>query len=255
MPKAIKSLGQNFIQNTDVINTMVDSLDIYDNTDIIEIGPGPGAITNALVKKINDSNVFYAVELDKRFYTKLSNTYKTSKKNINIVNANFLDYIKDFKSKNDVLIIGAIPYYITSPIIHNIIKADDKPKTIVLMIQKEVAQKLCEQKVHPNYFSTFIKTFYNIEYIKTVSRNDFIPVPKVDSAVIKMILKQSQYNIENIDKYQKFLHKGFKNQKKMLNKVFDEDILKLVKLDGTLRPHNLSLENWIDLYNIEKNNK
>lgn len=252
MVKAIKSLGQNFLQNQQIVSEMVDLLNIKENSIVIEIGPGPGIFTKEIVSRLNDSNKFYAIELDKRFANDLFNKYKNYK-NVHIINANFLDWIKDIDLKGDIMVLGSIPYYITSPIIHNLIKANIKINNIILMIQKEVAQKICEQKVKPNYFSTFVKTFYNVNYIKTVLNTEFNPVPKVDSAVMQMKLKQESYGIVNLDKYQNFLHKGFKNQKKMLNKVFDEDSLNLLNLTGTLRPHNLDVDMWVKLYFIEKN--
>ena len=161
MQKAIKSLGQNFIQNKQVVNTMVDLLNIKPNFNIVEIGPGPGVFTKQISLKINETNNFYAIELDKRFVNQLNDKYKNIK-NIYIIEDNFLDWARNVVLSGDTLMLGAIPYYITSPIIHNIVKMANKPKVVVLMIQKEVAEKICEKGVKSNYFSTFVKTFYEV---------------------------------------------------------------------------------------------
>jgi len=251
MPKAIKSLGQNFLLNKEIVFKMVDLLQISPNYSVIEIGPGPGTFTGKIVQNLGESNNFYAIEIDKRFVNELSQRY-FKKQNIHIINDNFLDWVKNNNIIGNTVILGSIPYYITSPIIHSIIKMINKPKIVVLMVQKEVGQKICEYKVNPNYFSTFIKTFYDIKYVQTVLKNNFTPIPKVDSAVVIMSLKKDFYGITDnkINKYQKFLHLGFKNQKKMLNKVFELDLLKKVSLTGNERPHNLSVKIWVDLFNF-----
>jgi 16S rRNA (adenine1518-N6/adenine1519-N6)-dimethyltransferase len=249
MEKAIKSLGQNFLKDLSVVNFMVNALDIKDTDNIIEIGPGPGVFTKEIVSRLAKTNIFTAVELDPRFSEKLGKEYE-SFSNVQIIEDNFLEWIRIQNFSSDTVVLGAIPYYITSPIIHALIKTFEQPKIIVLMIQKEVAEKLCEKGVKPNYFSNFINTFYKIEYLDTVFRDKFIPVPKVDSAVIKFIKKQDvdSFVLKDIGKYENFLHRGFKQQKKMLNKVFEVPLLESLGISGTMRPHNLSVEDWIRLY-------
>lgn len=248
MEKAIKSLGQNFLKDMDLVKKMVLELGINSGDSVIEIGPGPGVFTRELVKNIsNFSNVsFTAVELDSRFAKQLKEEFQ-NKDNIEIIEANFLDWIKLQAFKSDTVVLGSIPYYITSPIIHSLIKSNVRPKTIILMIQKEVAEKICEKNTKPNYFSNFVKTFYDVSYVVTVPREKFTPVPKVDSAVIKMVRKDLDFSIDVIA-YEDFLHKGFKHQKKMLNKVFKVDHLDELGITGTDRPHNLKLEDWLKIF-------
>jgi len=255
MEKAIKSLGQNFLKNKEIVNKMVDLLGIRANFNIIEIGPGPGVFTTAIVKKLDNTNTFYAIDLDERFVNNLKARYR-DKSNIQIIHANFLDWSRNVGVAGPTLMLGAIPYYITSPIIHNIIKMVNKPESVVLMVQKEVAEKITETRVNPNYFSVFIKTFYDIKYIDTVSKFEFTPVPKVDSAIIQMALKQAPQGISDIYKYENFLHLGFQHQKKMLNKVFKPAILQKLGIPETDRPHNLDVATWIKLFDeFYKENK
>lgn len=249
MEKAIKSLGQNFLNDLTVVTHMVNELSMGDTDDIIEIGPGPGVFTKEIVFRLKDTNKFTAVELDHRFSNRLTVEY-ADHTNISIVEANFLEWIKIQNFSNNTVVLGAIPYYITSPIIHSLIKTFEQPKTIVLMIQKEVAEKLCERSVKPNYFSNFIKTFYVCEYLDTVSRDKFSPVPKVDSAIIKFTKRSNvdTFVLKDISKFENFLHRGFKQQKKMLNKVFEPELLAPLNIEETLRPHNLTVADWIKLY-------
>lgn len=247
MEKAIKSLGQNFLKDKDLVKRMVSLLDIKTNFNVIEIGPGPGTFTTEIVKNIDDTNNFYAIELDKRFANNLQDKYKNTT-NIHILNENFLDWARLIELTGTNILLGSIPYYITSPIIHTIIKMYNPPISVILMVQKEVAEKIAEKKVKPNYFSTFVKTFYDVNYIETVSRNVFTPVPNVDSAVIKLNLKQDTFGIKDIQKYENFLHMGFKHQKKMLNKSFKIELLEKIGLTGNERPHNLDVPTWINIY-------
>jgi len=112
-----------------------------------------------------------------------------------------------------------------------------------------VAEKIAQKKVKSNYLSSFVSTFYDIKYVDTVSRSYFSPVPNVDSAIVRLNLKSPQPNIENAHSYEEFLHQGFKFPKKMLNKSFDKSVLESAGFTGNERPHDLSVEDWIKLYN------
>ena len=248
MEKAIKSLGQNFLKDISIVRNMVLDLGIVVGDSIVEIGPGPGVFTREIVKAIEpfSSINFTAVELDPRFAKQLKLEFQ-NKNNIKIIEYNFLEWIKLQTFDENTVVLGSIPYYITSPIIHSLIKSTIRPKTIILMIQKEVAEKICEKNAKPNYFSNFVKTFYDVSYVTTVPREKFSPVPKVDSAVIKMVRKDLDFSLDVIA-YEDFLHKGFKHQKKMLNKVFKLEHLSELGITGTDRPHNLKLEDWLKIF-------
>ena len=112
-----------------------------------------------------------------------------------------------------------------------------------------MAEKIAGKKVRASYLSTFIGTFYNINYIDTISKNVFVPIPKVDSAIIQLVLKDSVEEIKDVLSYESFLHKGFRFPKKMLNKAFDKPFLEKAGLTGDERPHNLTVDMWIKLYN------
>jgi len=254
MEKAIKSLGQNFLTNKNIVKRMVDLLPIKGSDYVVEIGPGPGVFTTEIVSRLTDDNTFYAIDLDERFVAKLKNKYQDLP-NVHIILANFLDWSTVVTLEGNTVLLGSIPYYITSPILHHLIKMTNKPKTVVLMLQKEVAEKLTERKVKSNYLSIFINTFYEVTYIDTVDRGAFTPVPNVDSAIILMTEKEFPAGILDITSYENFLHVGFKHQKKMLNKAFPKELLEKVGLTGNERPHNLTIEKWLELYKVVENSR
>jgi len=253
MYEPIKSLGQNFLVDMNVARNMVDSLDIVDGDEIIEVGPGHGALTEFLVDKIRNTNSrLYSIEIDERFYEKLLGMYTAS--NVEIINQNILDYLPKFIPSIDFKVIGSLPYYITSPIIHNIVYMFKKPKICVFLVQKEVAEKIKSKAPDSSYMSCFIQTFFEVEYIGKVPKNKFKPEPKVDGGIIKLTRKDLSRDLNTnqsfVRKYEGFLHKAFSNPRKMLNKVFSKEELETGNISPSLRAQNLNANDWLSFYKI-----
>ncbi len=278
---AKKELGQNFLANHNDINTMVGVFLelLIANTgkllEIIEIGPGLGALTESLVDNTDNNTLIHAVELDDRFALELQKKFNSNSK-IEIVHTNILDYLPRFAPREAVNIIGSLPYYITSPIIHALLYMRAQPNVCVLLVQKEVARKITALPPDASYFSTFVQTFYRTEYIQTVAKENFVPIPKVDGAIIRLrrapfyntinngkntdgggvaestggVMEESPISQNELKKYEGFLHKGFSNPRKMLNKIFTEKELEKVGVDGTLRPQNLGVNTWVKMFKL-----
>lgn len=248
--KAIKSLGQNFLNDLDIVNLMVNALEIQNKNQIIEIGPGQGSITKSILKKDLNFNLD-VYEIDNRFLEILKKLPKEKSIAFNIYNENFLDINLNEKYKDkETKIIGAIPYYITSPIIHTLLKMETMPTTIVLLIQKEVAEKINSEIPRSNYWSMFT-TMYKKEIVQIVNPEAFTPAPKVKSAILKLELIDNKFPIP-IQKWSKFLHLIYKNPRKMINKVFEPEILKKANIKSNIRPQNLSFDDCLNLYDIIK---
>jgi 16S rRNA (adenine1518-N6/adenine1519-N6)-dimethyltransferase len=229
---------------------MVENLNIQKGDEIIEIGAGTGAVTQHLALICNSQDAHLtAVEFDIDLIPVLKSKVPENQY-IKIVNANILNFLDDFKvTENSRLkIVGSLPYNITSPLIHRLIKNDPMPETCVFLIQKEVAQKICAQASDSNYLSVFVQTFFTAEILKIVSRNLFDPVPKVDGALIKLIKSPTDIFSRDISRYEKFLHRVFFHPRKMLNKVFSEEELKKYGLDGTLRPQNFDSDRYKNIF-------
>ncbi|MFC1722202.1 16S rRNA (adenine(1518)-N(6)/adenine(1519)-N(6))-dimethyltransferase RsmA [Patescibacteria group bacterium] len=249
MYKAKKELGQNFLLNFDIAHAMVDALDLVKDDTVVEIGAGLGALTQTLSDKTIGTNIIiHAVEIDARFTEKL-NTMFLENLNLNVVKSDILRWLPKFTPQGTYKILGSLPYYITSPILHSIVRHKVQPETCVLLLQKEVAQKISNKAPKASYFSTYLQTFYDAKIIEIVQRNHFNPIPKVDGAVLKLQKKTNQEISfsERLD-YEEFLHHGFSKPRKMLNKIFSKDFLMSLKTDDKLRPQHISIEKWVELF-------
>ena len=241
----VKELGQNFLIAKDVVTKMIAGLELTDGDQVVEIGPGLGALTKELSKR---NITIRAVEIDERLVKNLKHLF-AGKANIEIIEANILDWLPDYTPKGGFKIIGSLPYYITSPILHAIIKMKQRPLVCVLLIQKEVAQKICGGEGDASYLSSFVQTFFTTQSLGVVDRTKFNPVPNVDSEVIKLSAKAGDFISENkLRTYEGFLHRGFSNPRKMLNKIFTEEELGKVNVKGNLRAQNLPAAKWVEMF-------
>jgi len=258
--RAKKALGQNFLTDSGVSQLMVESVDVFNGDRIIEIGSGRGALTQSLASICRSRQAYLtAVEFDVDLIPILKSRI-TESENIKIINANILNYLDDFKVPENtrLKITGSLPYNITSPLIHKLIKINPRPETCVFLIQKEVAQKICKQAPDSNYLSVFVQTFYKTEILKIVDKNLFSPVPKVDGAIIKLTRKPSDlisrlpWQTGNISHYEKFLHHAFSSPRKMLNKVFTKEDLARYQLDATKRPQDYGSDKYLRIFATDK---
>ena len=256
--KPRKSLGQNFLLNSEISSYMVGLLDLTNHDTVVEVGPGLGALTQKLSENLFEyGSKIYAVEIDSRFIPKLKEMFKETI-NVFVVEADILKWLPAQKFYIDFKVLGSLPYYITSPILHCLVKLERRPIQAVLLIQKEVAEKISAPEGEASYLSTFLQTFYNIEYLRTVPSNVFKPIPKVEGAIISFVRKEVPKIYEDlkvVEKYEKFLHKGFRSPRKMLNKPFKKTDLERVGVDGTKRPQTLNVQTWMRMFEILALNK
>lgn len=246
----IKELGQNFLLDDSVVRTMVEALNIDGSEDIIEIGPGHGALTEVVAERIVGLNTkLLAVEIDERFCQKLEEMFAEDS-NVEIVCEDILDYLPTFTTDRPLKILGSLPYYITSPILHRIIKMKTAPNLCVLLIQKEVAEKVKSKAPDASYISSFVQTFYDVEYLGKVEAKKFNPVPEVDGGIIRLVKKNFSMEPDLVEKYEGFLHKAFSHPRKMLNKVFTKEELEKGDVDPNLRAQNLNAEEWLSFFRV-----
>lgn len=252
-----KSLGQNFLNSPEIIEKIVEKAKLNNEEIVIEIGAGEGILTEMLVKK---AKKVIAIELDDRLIPFLQKKFETTK-NIEIIHAdilkiNMLDFLEKYNlNKENFKVVANIPYYITAPIIRLFLELPKQPKEILLMVQKEVAERIIAKPGEMSILAIACQFYADVEYLFSVSKKFFNPVPKVDSAIIKFTIKNQKD--EKDKNFFRLVKIGFSAKRKTLcnnlangfHKSKDEigEILNKVDLEKTVRAQELSIEDWKNL--------
>lgn len=243
-----KELGQNFLKNPSTVELMVEVLHPEKTDVVLEIGPGGGAVTSKLAPKVG--NVL-AVEFDRDLIPVLQKTLN-GVTNVEIINQDILEFLSPPKTEKPVTtfskIIGSLPYQITSPLLHLLVKTPSWKRAVIL-IQKEVAEKITAKPPKANYLASFLGKFGKSELVKVVPKNYFFPEPKVDGAVVVLEKYARESAPSEVENWSRFLHQGFRFPKKMINKAFEKDDLLKSGIDPRRRPGTLLTEEWERLYN------
>lgn len=245
MFKSKKSLGQNFLVDKNIIKKIVNLVDIK-NRNILEIGPGKEALTNEILKKKPKNMIL--VEKDINLFKNLQEKYNYEK-NVTIFNDDILKFNIEKKIKANTIIFGNLPYNISSQILVKLIKFNKWPPfytDLILMFQKELAQKIIGEFKSENYGRMSILTQYRLKLKNKflVSNNCFVPTPKIMSMVLhfKPIINNKE-NIRNICNLEKITNIFFSNKRKMINKnlkkLLNEDKIKSLNLNQNKRPSEL----------------
>lgn len=235
-----KSLGQNFLRDENVLNKIKNSVLVDSDDLIIEIGPGQGALT----KKLKEFNAnLLCFEIDERTKPDLQALEDSKTKIIfeDFLKTDIINQIKDIKYKN-LYIVANLPYYITTPIIEKITELKLPVKEMVLMVQKEVADRFGSVPGNKSYGSitVYLNYYYDIEKLFIVNRDSFNPAPNVDSMVIKFKEKKNRINVTSEEHFFTLVRNAFKQKRKTIkNNLFDYD-LKIV--ERVLLEHNLNLQ-------------
>ncbi len=263
--KANKSLGQNFLISEEVIKTIVDCSNITKEDLVIEIGPGLGTLTKDLLEK---ASKVICIELDKKMVNILKDRFLLYKNfellNQDILQVDLKNIIQQEKSKNQikkVKVVANLPYYITTPIIMKLLEEELELDTITVMIQKEVANRLIAIPGDKEAGGITYSVYYyaEAEAIIEVPKDSFLPEPEVTSKVIKLkIRKEPPVKIERKEilfriikcafmQRRKTLLNALVNTKVFINKEQGEQILKKLNLPITIRPENLSLQDYANI--------
>ncbi len=253
-----KSFGQNFICDDNIIQKIVLSSEIDKDTLVIEIGPGAGSLSKEIVPRSKNAILY---EIDTRLEPILNEVLKNYS-NYEII---FNDFLKeDVYCKiqsydyEKLFVVSNLPYYITTPIIFKLLDDDILPDRIVIMVQKEVADRLSAEVGSREYGSltVLLNYYYDIRKLFFVSRNCFVPKPNVDSTVLVMNLKKERLYVKNRKLFQQLVRDSFQFKRKTLRnnlKKYDlnkiESILKRHQLDLSVRAENVDLDVFVDIVN------
>ena len=242
---ANKSLGQNFLINSQVAENIVNQLNIQENDRVLEIGAGLGSLSYFLNKSNANCEL---IDVDERMLTFLNEEFGSNKM-ISIKRQNILKHdISGFTK-----IIGNLPYYITSGIIEKLLLDGKKAEKMVLMTQKEVYPKLLKTNKSP--LSLFLNYVADISLPIEISRNNFAPVPHVDSVVFILTPNRNIKNADNEKLYKLMKQLFLMRRKNILNNLTNVvknkekagEILKEMQIDFNKRPEELPIEFYISL--------
>lgn len=255
-----KGLGQNFLIDKKVLEKIIDSANIKPNDIVLEVGPGIGTLTQELAKKAKQ---VIAVEKDETMCKILADVLPVlNVKNVQVVNEDILRFeqLEQLKQLEHYKVVANIPYYLTSPLIRKFLEAENQPEEIILMVQKEVAQRICSRPPDMNLLAVSVQFYAEPKIISYVSKNCFWPAPKIDSAIIK-IIPHKKYNIKP-DLFFEVVKAGFSHPRKQLvnnlTSLKSSNGVELTKakisewlLQNNLKPNQraetLDISDWINL--------
>lgn len=253
-----KKYGQNFLKDQMIPKKIVSKADILEDSLVIEIGPGAGALTKEL-GKVAKQVICY--EIDDSLEEILDNELLNFS-NVRIIYDDFLK--RDIKhdlmdySYQHLYVVANLPYYITTPIITRLVEQNIDVEKIVVMIQKEVADRFCARPGTREYGSitVFLNYYFDLKKEFLVSRNLFIPKPNVDSIVISLTKKKELLTLQNPDLFFQLVRDSFRFKRKTLRnnlKGYDlekiEEVLKQYHFDLNVRAEDLSMEIFVSISN------
>ena len=245
-----KSLGQNFLINKE-ISRKISFLKDFKNQEIVEVGPGKGYLTEFIIKRRPSKLIL--IEKDKTLNTILSKLIKNKGIEIKLIIGDALKISINKLSKKKIILIGNLPYNIATTLILNWLKYINSFKSIIVMVQKEVASRLsAEEKTrHYGRISVLIQVLAEVKVKFDVAPENFFPKPKVHSSIIEIIPKKKvEFDYNKLDKFLKisFTHKRktLKNNLSKIGSNIEEKIFKC-GIDPALRPEEISPNQFIKL--------
>lgn len=249
-----KKFGQNFISDKNLLEAIVNDAKISKDDNVLEIGAGAGTLTSE-ISKYAKNVVSYEIDEDLK-----EHLLDLKLENVKFVFGDIMEQSLENIEKyfvDDYKIIANLPYYITTPIIFKFLNNSKKLKSLTIMVQKEVAERIVAKKGGKDYgvLSVMIQFFGEAKITRIVNRKMFFPEPNVDSAVVNIELKNKNENIIDKDKFYIFIQDCFAMRRKTLknnlmqSRVVDKN--KINEIDDKillLRSEKLSLEELIDIY-------
>ena len=251
---AKKSLGQHFLNSPHVLSQIIDAGELKSGENVLEIGPGTGVLTKALLDA--GANVI-AIEKDSRAIDLLNEKFnkEISDNRLKIINGDILEENSSFIPQKTYKIIANIPYYITGAILEKFLENENKPQKMVLLVQKEVADRILAKDGKESVLSNSVKAFGTPKIIAKVPKGAFLPPPTVDSAILAIENVNNKLFSENnvaISNFFKIVKAGFAHKRKFAIRNL-ESVSKIEKLkqiwaknglDEKVRAEDLKLSAW-----------
>lgn len=256
-----KALSQNFLIDGNVLKKIVDISKIENNEVVLEIGPGPGALTEQLIEA---KAQVIAVEKDEELF-KLLPRLDESNKQLHLYNDDIMRFpieetlLSFLEQGKKVKVIANLPYHLTTPILEKIMPMNHLFSKVIVMVQDEVARRFTAQPGSSEYgsFTVFLNYYSNPRYAFQVKRNSFFPAPKVDSAIVILDL-HPPLKVSDEQKFFEFTRRAFQTRRKMLRKSLSElypkelitKILEDLSINPLIRPEELSIHSFIKIFEL-----
>lgn len=226
-----KKFGQNFLKDISIVKRIVSCSGVNSNDLVIEVGPGKGILTKVLA---DSSKNVISYEIDNDLVSTLQDIEKETF-NVHFIFADFMkrnivEDIKDY-SYDNLYFVSNVPYYITTPILMKLIDSSLKFKKIVMMVQKEVGDRFSAKEGTKSYGSltVFLNYFYNVKKEFDVNRNEFIPVPNVDSVIVSLASKNELLPLNDKEFFFKLVKDSFQFKRKNIKNNLSNYDLKIIE--------------------------
>lgn len=247
---AKKKLGQNFLVDEEALEKIIQAAELEKSDNVVEVGPGTGFLTERLIQSVQK---VVAVEYDPDMVTVLEGKFARVD-NLEIIRSDILKFNPPRRIKFDYKVVANIPYYITSPLLKHFLQSDHRPSLMVILVQKEVAEKIVGL-TGKSMVTMQTQVFGKPEIIAFVPANSFYPAPKVDSAILKInVYDQPLVPEDQLKDFFRLVGFGFSQKRKKLANTLSaglrldvgkvRDILKKAGIDPNLRAENLEVEDW-----------
>ena len=253
--KPIKRLGQNLLIDKQVIKKVIRTANLHSKDIVLEIGPGTGVLTQEIVKT---AKKVITVEKDPRMIEILKENLKGFE-NTEIISQDILKFNNYKLLTTHYKLIANLPFYIAAPVIRKFLESKNPPKEMTLIIQKEVAQRICAKPPKMSILAVSVQFYSEVKIISYISKKSFRPKPKVDGAIIK-ITPHKKYKKVNSKQFFKIVKAGFSHPRKQLaNNLANElklskkevnDLLLKNNIQPTQRAETLFIKDWIQLTKV-----
>ncbi len=254
--KPARSKGQNFLINDKIYDDIIRAADLKSADTVLEVGPGLGFLTMKLAARVKQ---VIAVELDDQLADYLQIGIDSQDiDNVTIINEDVLKFNFAEQLPDNYKIVANLPYNITSIFLRQVLSNTHRPSSLILMLQKEVAERIIAQAPDMSILAVSIQYYADPQIIRKVAAGNFWPEPEVDSAIIKIELKPGKYSLEKDKQFFRLVKIGFSAKRKMLKNNLAaglkistktlENILVKNSFDPKIRAEELSLSDWHKLF-------
>lgn len=251
-----KRLGQNFLRDKRFLARILEAADIGSDDVVLEVGAGTGILTRAL---LGQARRVVAVELDDSLVEVLGHEL-SGHQNLELWHGNALDFDPCARFSGPYKLVGNIPYYITGPIIRHFLETECPPSVLVLMVQREVADRMTARPGDLSLLGVSVQFYSEPKLVTRVPRGAFHPAPKVESAIVKLTPRPEQMPGRTRDAFFRLARAGFGTRRKTLGKALSigldvprdtaRSLLESAGIDERRRAEDLSIEEWVRLAEV-----